>query len=107
MRRLPRLARTDPLVPYTPPFRSGPGGQPFPGNMFVPINLLKPIMGDLLDGAQTRAPRPWLGMYKAEAAGHVFVADVAPEGPAARRSEEHTSELQSIMRNSYAVFCLK
>src|SRR3546814_2544040 len=35
--------------------------------------------------------------------GHAF-RDVAP---VARRSEEHTSELQSLMRNSYAVFCLK
>src|SRR3546814_3099762 len=31
----------------------------------------------------------------------------APAPPPARRSEEHTSELQSLMRNSYAVFCLK
>src|SRR3546814_10463406 len=30
-----------------------------------------------------------------------------PVGKMARRSEEHTSELQSLMRNSYAVFCLK
>src|SRR3546814_16208612 len=30
-----------------------------------------------------------------------------PRRPACRRSEEHTSELQSLMRNSYAVFCLK
>src|SRR3546814_8106485 len=33
--------------------------------------------------------------------------EVAPLGPADRRSEEHTSELQSLMRISYAVFCLK
>src|SRR3546814_1967152 len=32
---------------------------------------------------------------------------VPPENPAALRSEEHTSELQSLMRRSYAVFCLK
>src|SRR3546814_1261187 len=32
---------------------------------------------------------------------------VQPPGPAAQRSEEHTSELQSLMRISYAVFCLK
>jgi S1-C subfamily serine protease len=62
---------------------AGPGAQPLAGNMFVPINLLKPIMGDLLAGAP-RTARPWLGMYTAEAAGRVFVAEVAPEGPAAR-----------------------
>src|SRR3546814_6575433 len=35
------------------------------------------------------------------------VHDLGPGGGAIRRSEEHTSELQSLMRNSYAVFCLK
>ena len=63
---------------------AGPGAQPLAGNMFVPINLLKPIMADLLSGAPARPPRPWVGMYTAEAAGRVFVADVTPEGPAAR-----------------------
>src|SRR3546814_19397101 len=37
---------------------------------------------------------------------HAFKA-ARPEGPPVRRSEEHTSELQSLMRISYAVFCLK
>src|SRR3546814_8463564 len=48
---------------------------------------------------------------KPEEFGHGAVADVAgPESAnnaGAQRSEEHTSELQSLMRNSYAVFCLK
>src|SRR3546814_1801545 len=35
------------------------------------------------------------------------VAEIDPESDAAYRSEEHTSELQSLMRISYAVFCLK
>src|SRR3546814_7184384 len=35
------------------------------------------------------------------------VSAIAAQGPAQQRSEEHTSELQSLMRNSYAVFCLK
>src|SRR3546814_2697476 len=34
-------------------------------------------------------------------------AIVDPDGPGGKRSEEHTSELQSLMRSSYAVFCLK
>jgi S1-C subfamily serine protease len=63
---------------------AGLGAQPVAGNMFVPINLLKPILGDLLAGSQPGEPRPWVGMYTAESAGRVFVADVTPEGPAAR-----------------------
>src|SRR3546814_7724293 len=38
---------------------------------------------------------------------YVVIRSVVPGGPAGLRSEEHTSELQSLMRNSYAVFCLK
>ena len=63
---------------------AGPGGASLAGNMFVPINLLKPILGDLLVGARSGPPRPWLGMYTAEALGRVYVAAVTPEGPAAR-----------------------
>ena len=63
---------------------AGPDAEPLAGNMFVPIDLLKPILGDLLAGTESRPPRPWLGLYTAEAAGHVFVADVTPQGPAAR-----------------------
>src|SRR3546814_2890297 len=39
--------------------------------------------------------------------GHVLVMDCRSDASAASRSEEHTSELQSLMRISYAVFCLK
>src|SRR3546814_4174336 len=45
-------------------------------------------------------------LHNAEAAPGVAVLTVK-ERPATSRSEEHTSELQSLMRNSYAVFCLK
>src|SRR3546814_10286883 len=38
---------------------------------------------------------------------HVSNSPIAPTGRRSRRSEEHTSELQSLMRISYAVFCLK
>ena len=60
-----------------------PGETQVPGNMFVPIDLLKPILGDLL--AFGRGPgrqRPWLGMFTEELRGHVFVTRVSPEGPA-------------------------
>lgn len=59
-------------------------GGPVPGNMFVPINHLKPIMGDLLtSGRRADPPRPWLGLTLEEHRGRVFVVRVAPDGPAA------------------------
>lgn len=55
-----------------------------PGNMFVPIDALKPILADLLEQGRAAGPvRPWLGVYVEEMRGHVFVNRVAPEGPAA------------------------
>ncbi len=57
--------------------------RPVPGNMFVPINLLKPIFADLLDRGRVAGPeRPWLGMFTAERRGQVVVTRVAPDGPA-------------------------
>lgn len=54
-----------------------------PGNMFVPINALKPIMADLLErGRSDRPRRPWIGVYTMEQAGHLFVRRVAKDGPA-------------------------
>lgn len=54
-----------------------------PGNMFVPIDLLKPILGDLLaDGRAQRQAKPWLGMISVENLGKIAVARVAPDGPA-------------------------
>jgi S1-C subfamily serine protease len=60
------------------------GGQgPVPGNMFLPINHLKPIMADLLaKGRRSDPPRPWLGIHLEEHRGRVFVTHVAPDGPA-------------------------
>jgi S1-C subfamily serine protease len=56
-----------------------------PGNMFVPIDLLPPILGDLLAAGQTSAPaRPWLGLIIDEVAGDLLVARVVPGGPGAR-----------------------
>lgn len=55
----------------------------FPGNMFVPINLLKPILGDLIATGRGRQPaRPWLGLYSEEVHGHLVVTRVLPESPA-------------------------
>src|SRR3546814_8763504 len=90
IRRPPRSTRTYTLFPYTTLFRSHAApGAAGPGR----------LAGDA--GRQLRA---------AERRGHLAlrtdrVAAVRPTGR--RRSEEHTSELQSLMRISYAVFCLK
>ncbi len=55
------------------------------GNMFVPIDLLEPILGDLLaHGRAARAPRPWLGMYTQHLEGRLIVGGLAPGGPAER-----------------------
>ena len=61
---------------------AGPGVQ-LPGNMFVPISALTPILGDLLrEGRSARSARPWLGLTTQELRGHVFINRVAPGGPA-------------------------
>jgi S1-C subfamily serine protease len=61
------------------------GDKPMPGNMFVPINLLKPIFADLLSEGRVAGPRrPWLGMWSRDTNGHPVIAGVAPESPAER-----------------------
>ena len=53
------------------------------GNMFVPIDLLEPILKQLLTtGAAQRPSRAWLGMYTTEANGHLVVSGLAAGGPA-------------------------
>jgi len=60
-------------------------GAAFPGNMFVPVDLLKPLLDDLLSTGRRREPaRPWLGVYSEEIQGHVVVTRVLPESPAAQ-----------------------
>jgi serine protease Do len=58
-------------------------GVAFPGNMFVPIDLLKPLLDDLITGGKRRGPaRPWLGVYSEQYEGHVVVSRVLPDSPA-------------------------
>lgn len=53
------------------------------GNMFVPIDLIEPILQQLLaTGSAQRPSRPWLGMYTTEANGHLVVSGLAPGAPA-------------------------
>ena len=58
-------------------------GEELNANMFVPIDLLKPILKDLTTrGRARRESRPWLGLYAAEMTGRVYVTGVADGGPA-------------------------
>jgi S1-C subfamily serine protease len=58
-------------------------GQEINANMFVPIDLLKPILADLTTrGRASRQPRPWLGVYAVEMTGRVYVTGVAEGSPA-------------------------
>lgn len=60
-------------------------GSPQPGNMFVPVDLLKPILADLKASGRAAGPqRPWLGVNTEEVQGRLLVSRVQPEGPAAR-----------------------
>src|SRR3546814_2132528 len=82
IRRPPRSTRTDTLFPYTTLFRSSTGRfrcHPRGGGCPIPV-------AEIPDPAGERQ---------------------VPSPPHLMRSEEHTSELQSLMRISYAVFCLK
>src|SRR5687768_7857928 len=55
------------------------------GNMLVPIDLLEPVLKDILQTGQTsRPPRPWLGIYVTEAGAKLAIAGLAPGGPAER-----------------------
>src|SRR3546814_7446799 len=88
--RPPRSTRTDTLVPYTTLFRSG-----IPADRAAAADLRpRPRRA----GGGVPAPRP---------SGRSGGGGRAGGRGVAWRSEEHTSELQSLMRISYAVFCLK
>jgi S1-C subfamily serine protease len=54
-------------------------------NMSIPVNLLKPILGELLSQGRRSGPaRPWLGVHTAEFRGRLLVVDVTDDGPAAK-----------------------
>src|SRR3546814_2175241 len=96
LRRPPRSTRTDPLFPYPTPFRS------------VECVGSADRAGDDIGGG---VPFGRVGLDHARI--HQFLnlgmvlGDLVEVAVAQARSEEHTSELQSLMRISYAVFCLK
>src|SRR3546814_7768006 len=113
IRRPPRSTRTDTLFPYPTLFRSdaarqGARGrhQPAPGGTRAHWHLARRDDGA---GGRAEAAEHLRGLRRRGAAGRRSRRRGQtghPKGSAAR-SEEHTSELQSLMRISYAVFCLK
>ena len=59
------------------------GEQTVPGNMFLPIDRLKSVLGDLLSDGRSSGPRrPWLGIYTEVVGGGLLVQRVADDGPA-------------------------
>src|SRR3546814_4260054 len=96
IRRPPRSTRTDTLCPYTTLFRSG-GGAALRGGGGGRAWRRRFVHGGA--DRRRRAAR--------DAAHRPGIGGAAQRGAGPRRSEEHTSELQSLMRISYAVFCLK
>src|SRR3546814_5846936 len=116
IRRPPRSTRTDTLFPYTTLFRSGyyssrtgPGShrpqQPhhraFPTSVGLAATLPTNgcAQGRLMDWSND--------LISWDCENHANRVPGLHPAQAAHRSEEHTSELQSLMRISYAVFCLK
>src|SRR3546814_9376931 len=91
IRRPPRSTRTDTLFPYTTLFRS-----------VVPALAPVPQAGLHTRQRSDLAAAPPHRGGAGQGAAHARTPDQR-----CRRSEEHTSELQSLMRISYAVFCLK
>ncbi|QUD87688.1 S1C family serine protease [Phenylobacterium montanum] len=68
------------------------GDDAVPINMFVPSELLPPILNDLTQGRPPHPPRPWLGVLAQELGSRVAVVGVNPGGPAAR-AELHAGDL--------------
>jgi S1-C subfamily serine protease len=68
-----------------------------PGNMFVPIDHLRPVMGDLLAlGRPATPPRPWLGVNLQEVDGKLVVGRVASEGPGDRAGIRHGDRVTAL-----------
>src|SRR3546814_5703049 len=91
LRRPPRSTRTDTLFPYTTLFRSAPARP----------RLCHLVAHDRRPAGQRRRRRVDLAQARSTGRRSHATRNDHP------RSEEHTSELQSLMRISYAVFCLK
>src|SRR3546814_6086937 len=120
IRRPPRSTRTDTLFPYTTLFRSLDHLDIGVQNRSFAYQVFKHIGSSMDESTRQRCPttvmleipntpRQFIQLNEPEVECHLTSSDkkftLAPAST--RRSEEHTSELQSLMRISYAVFCLK
>src|SRR3546814_6501071 len=103
IRRPPRSTRTDTLFPYTTLFRSDGVGV---GGEWHPFALLGLHLQPGGAGADQQGDQVDVFVRTGAHVGDVIRGDRRIVDRA-QRSEEHTSELQSLMRISYAVFCLK
>ena len=75
----------------------GPGAPAFPGNMYVPINRLKPIFDELVQtGGISTPPRPWLGLYTVEHMGQLVIGGISDGGPADRAGLQRGDILQAL-----------
>ena len=75
----------------------GPGAPAFPGNMYVPINRLKPVFDELVrKGRISTPPRPWLGVTTVEHMGQLVVTGVSDGGPADRAGLQRGDILQAL-----------
>src|SRR3546814_5626510 len=97
--RPPILTRTDTLFPYTTLFRSV---RPLRGPEIPPFG---PFNGATVSFARNARSSPRPGVFSVLL--HPYLPDPGEVGKCPDRSEEHTSELQSLMRIPYAVFCWK
>src|SRR3546814_7684138 len=98
IRRPPRSTRTDTLFPYTTLFRAMIGEQP--RHLARALQVALRVRGETCARLGERGSFPHAG-------DDVVKRALVGASIERIRSEEHTSELQSLMRISYAVFCLK
>src|SRR3546814_4429757 len=109
IRRPPRSTRTDTLLPYTTLFRSLLEDQELWHHDAVGMAAMDARADGQLDaaheGRRLHGDPPRIGRLLSRHAGDLLLSRTL-RGCGAGRSEEHTSELQSLMRISYAVFCL-
>src|SRR3546814_8610927 len=98
IRRPPRSTRTDTLFPYTTLFRSPIA--------FVAEHIVRQFEAAAGEPIELHRMRAVGDVIDIKESGTNQSADRDATEQLARRSEEHTSELQSLMRISYAVFCL-
>src|SRR3546814_3671327 len=106
-RRPPRSTRTDTLFPYTTLFRSDEPDDSSHVSALEKAGAVAWRGAARIVGRGRFEVRERSAVHVAEAENVVVAVGSVSKTPAIPRSEEHTSELQSLMRISYAVFCLK